>query len=98
MLMALCSSALFFVSYLMYHAKVGSVPYPHHDWTRTLYFAILIPHTILAGLMVPFILIAVWFAFKGQFDRHTKITRWLWPVWIFVSVSGVTIYVMLYHL
>jgi uncharacterized membrane protein YozB (DUF420 family) len=74
------------------------VPYPHHDWTRTLYFAILIPHTILAAVMVPFILLAVRHALKGRFDRHTRITRILWPVWMFVSVSGVAVYFMLYQL
>lgn len=98
MLMALTSSALFLISYLIYHAKVGSVPYPYHDWTRTLYFVILIPHTILAAAMVPFILLAVWHALKGRFDRHTRITRMLWPVWMFVSVSGVAVYFMLYQL
>ena len=98
MLMALGCSTLFFASYLIYHAQVGSVPYPHHDWTRTLYFAILIPHTVLATVMVPFILLAVWFAVRGEFTKHTRITRWLWPVWMFVSISGVTVYLMLYHL
>lgn len=98
MLMALASSALFLISYLFYHSQVGSVPYPHHDWTRTLYFIILIPHTILAAGMVPFILLAVWHALKGRFDRHTRITRILWPVWMFVSVSGVVVYLMLYRL
>ncbi|PWB73666.1 DUF420 domain-containing protein [candidate division GN15 bacterium] len=98
MLMALCSSALFLTSYLLYHAKVGSVPYPRHDWTRVLYFAILIPHSLLAAVMVPFIVLAVWYAYKETFDRHTRITRILWPVWMFVSVSGVAVYFMLYHL
>lgn len=98
MLMALGSSTLFLVSYLIYHAQVGSVPYPHHDWTRTLYFAVLIPHTVLAAAMVPFIAMAVRFALKGQFDKHTRITRRLWPVWMFVSISGVIVYFMLYHL
>ena len=98
MLMALASSALFLISYLFYHSQVGSVPYPHHDWTRTLYFIILIPHTILAAVMVPFILLAVWHALKGRFDRHKRITRILWPVWMFVSVSGVAVYFMLYQL
>ena len=98
MLMALTSSALFLLSYLIYHSQVGSVPYQHHDWTRTLYLVILIPHSILAAVMVPFILLAVWHALKGRFDRHTRITRILWPVWMFVSISGVAVYIMLYHL
>jgi uncharacterized membrane protein YozB (DUF420 family) len=98
MIAALVASGLFLLSYLIYHYQVGSVPYPYHDWTRTLYFVILIPHIILAALMVPFILLAVYFALKEKFDRHTKITRWLWPVWMFVSSSGVVVYLMLYHL
>jgi putative membrane protein len=81
MLAAVGTSALFLLSYLVYHAEVGSVPYPLHDWTRPVYFAILVPHVILAALMVPFILLA----------------RRVWPVWMFVSISGVVIYWMLYH-
>jgi putative membrane protein len=98
MLAAVVSSALFLISYLIYHANVGSVPYERHDWTRPLYFGILIPHVTLAALMVPFILLALWHAFHNRFDRHTRITRRLWPVWIFVSISGVVVYLMLYHL
>ncbi len=96
MIAALVSSALFLISYLIYHQAVGSVPYPHHDWTRPLYFAILIPHVILAAAMTPFIIIAVWHALKGRFDKHRRITRWLWWVWMFVSVSGIAVYAMLY--
>jgi putative membrane protein len=98
MLSALVSSALFLISYLIYHAIVGSVPYAYHDWTRTLYFAILIPHSILAAVMVPFIITAVWLALHQKFDKHRRIVRWLWPVWIFVSLSGIVVYAMLYHL
>jgi uncharacterized membrane protein YozB (DUF420 family) len=96
MVAAVISSALFLISYLIYHYQVGSVPYPHHDWTRPLYFAILIPHVILAAVMVPFILLALYFAVRKKFDSHKKITRWLWPVWMFVSLSGIIIYIMLY--
>ncbi len=98
MIAALISSALFLTSYLIYHANVGSVPYPFHDWTRPVYFTILIPHVTLAGLMVPFIIAAVYFALRGKFRQHTRITRWLWPVWMFVSISGVIVYWMLYQL
>ena len=96
MVSALVSSAVFLICYLFYHSQMGSVPYPHHDWTRPLYFAVLIPHIILAAVMSPFILMAVWFAFREQFEKHRKIVRWLWPVWMYVSVSGVVIYLMLY--
>lgn len=98
MLAALATSALFLTSYLVYHYAVGSVPYPHHDWTRPVYFSILIPHVLLAALMTPFIVVAVRHAFKGQFQKHRRIVRWLWPVWMFVSVSGIAVYLMLYHL
>lgn len=98
MLSALASSVLFLTSYLIYHFNVGSVSYPYHDWTRPLYFAILIPHTILATVMTPFIVIAVWRALKEDYEKHKKIVRWLWPVWMFVSITGVIVYFMLYQL
>lgn len=98
MISALVSSALFLTSYLIYHYYVGSVPYPYYDWTRPVYFIVLIPHVILAAVMAPFILVMVWRALKGDFVRHKRIARWVWPVWMFVSVSGVTVYLMLYRL
>lgn len=97
MIAALISSGLFLTTYLIYHNGVGSVPYPHHNWTRPVYFAILIPHVILAALMTPFIVIAVFHALKGRFEKHRRIVRWLWPVWMFVSVSGIAVYLMLYR-
>ena len=96
MISALISSALFLIFYSIYHSHVGSVPYPHHDWTRPIYFTVLIPHIILAAIMSPFILITVWFAFRAQVEKHRRIVRLLWPVWMYVSVSGVFIYLMLY--
>jgi len=98
MLSALGVSALFLISYLVYHYYVGSVPYPHHDWTRPVYFVILIPHVILAAVMSPFILITVWFALRQKFNNHRRFARWVFPVWLFVSVSGVLVYLMLYQL
>lgn len=98
MISALITSVLFLISYLIYHQQVGSVPYPHQDWTRTLYFTILIPHIILAALMVPFIIAIVIMAFREKFTAHRKIARWVLPVWLYVSVSGVVIYMMLYVL
>jgi uncharacterized membrane protein YozB (DUF420 family) len=97
MISALIFSALFLISYLIYHYNVGSVPYPYFNWTRPLYFIILIPHILFAALMTPFILAAVWFALKQNFEKHARIVKWIWPVWIFVSVSGVVIYLMLYR-
>lgn len=98
MVAALISSALFLISYVIYHYYAGSVPYPYHDWTRPLYFAILIPHVILAALMTPFILYIVWKAFQADFIKHKRMARFVWPVWMFVSVTGVIIYLMLYVL
>ena len=98
MLAALFTSALFLSSYLFYHWTVGSVPYPHQDWTRWLYFSVLIPHAVLATVMVPFILLSLWHAYRRQFRRHARITRWVWPVWMYVSVSGVVVYAMLYRM
>jgi len=95
---ALLTSAAFLCCYLVYHASVGSVQYPHHDWTRPVYFAILIPHIILATVNVPLIVGLVWFAVRGRFDRHRRLARWTWPSWMIVSASGVAVYVMLYHL
>ena len=97
MLGAVAVSALFLTSYTIYHLQVGSVPYPLYDWTRTLYFVLLVPHILLAAGMAPFVVIALYLALTGRFDRHARVTRWLWPVWMFVSVSGVVIYWMLYH-
>ena len=99
MLLACSASALFLISYLWYHYHVGSVPYPRHDWTRPVYFAILLPHIILATAMVPFIARTLWLAlWRMDFGTHARLARWVWPVWMYVSVSGVAIYLMLYHL
>jgi putative membrane protein len=98
MIGALISSAFFLSSYLVYHAVAGSVPYPYHDWTRYLYFAILIPHIILAAVMTPFILYAVLKALQADFEKHLKVVKWVWPVWMYVSVTGVIIYYMVYQL
>ena len=93
---ALICSALFLSCYLYYHYYVGSVRYEGEGLLRTIYFIVLGTHVPLATLMVPFILAAVWFAFREQFEKHRKIVRWVWPVWMYVSVTGVVIYVMLY--
>jgi len=95
---ALITSIIFLSSYVVYHLQVGSIPYPHHDWTRPIYFAILIPHIILAAINVPFIILLVLRAFQENFERHKKLARYVWPSWMFVSITGVIIYLMLYHL
>jgi putative membrane protein len=98
MIAALAVSVAFLISYTIYHLNIGSRPYPYHDWTRPLYFTILIPHVILAALMSPFIVWGVLNAVKGRFAMHKRIMRIIWPVWMFVSVTGVIVYVMLYRL
>jgi putative membrane protein len=97
MISALTSSTVFLGCYLYYHFHFPTTPFPRHDWTRPLYFAILIPHIILAVVMLPFIFMAVYRAARGEFEKHKRITRWLWPVWMYVSVTGVLVYFMLYH-
>jgi putative membrane protein len=96
MLLALASSALFLVSYLTYHAHAGSVPYRGTGWSRPVYFTILISHTILAAAVVPLALVTATRALRGRFDRHVPIARVTLPIWFYVSVTGVVIYMMLY--
>jgi putative membrane protein len=96
MSLALANSALFLGSYLYYHYQVGSVAYVGAGWVKGLYLLILIPHIVLATLQVPFILAAVWTALRHHFSWHVKIVRWVWPVWVYVSITGVLVYLMLY--
>lgn len=90
-------SALFLIGYLLHKFTVGPKLFPMQGWPRTVYFSILIPHTILAIVNLPFILAAVGYAITGKFEKHKRITRWLWPSWMFVSVTGVLVYLMLYR-
>lgn len=98
MIAAVVSSALFLCSYVTYHVlKEGVVTrYEGEGILRLVYFSILLTHTPLAVLIVPFVIRAVWLALKGEDKRHARITRWLLPVWLYVSVTGVVIYLMLY--
>ena len=96
MLLALLTSALFLVSYLTYHYHAGSVRYHGMGWTRPAYFALLITHTVLAAAVVPLALVTAGRALRGQFDRHVRLARWTLPIWLYVSVTGVVIYLMLY--
>ena len=98
MLTALVASTLFLASYLYYHAQVGSVPFQGRGWIRPVYFAILLSHTVLAAVIVPMVLVTVTRAVREQFDRHRRIARWTFPIWLYVSVTGVVIYFLLYHL
>jgi putative membrane protein len=93
---AIVTSALFLTSYVIYHANVGSKPFPGTGLVRTIYFAILIPHVILAAVSLPPILITFARGLRRDDARHRKIARWTFPLWLFVSVSGVAVYGMLY--
>jgi putative membrane protein len=95
---ALVVSALFLASYLIYHAQVGSVRFQKTGWIRPVYFSILVSHTILAACVAPMALITVWRAWKGRFERHRRLARITLPLWLYVSVTGVLVYLMLYHL
>ena len=98
MLAAVVSSAAFLVSYLTYHAQVGSVRFQGRGWVRTAYFTILITHTVLAAAIVPLVLITLNHGLRERFDRHRRIARVTLPLWAYVSVTGVVIYWMLYRL
>ena len=96
MLAALATSALFLVSYVVYHLNAGSRPFAGQGAIRVVYFAILITHVILAAAILPLALITASRGLKGQYDRHVRIARWTLPIWLYVSVTGVVIYLMLY--
>ena len=98
MVAAFLTSSLFLAFYLYYHYQVGSVAFTGQGWVRAVYFAILISHIILAALILPLALTTLYRAVKGQFELHRRIARWTLPVWLYVSVTGVTIYWMLYWL
>jgi uncharacterized membrane protein YozB (DUF420 family) len=98
MLAAVGSSAAFLTSYLVYHFQVGSVGYQGIGWTRTLYFAILISHSVLAASLAVFVPVTLLRALRGKFDRHRRIARVALPVWLYVSVTGIIVYLMLYVL
>ncbi len=98
MLSACVTSVLFLVSYLVYHAQVGSRPFHGQGTVRVVYFSVLIPHTILAVVIVPLVLKTLYHALKAQLVQHRRLARWTLPLWFFVSVTGVVIYVMLYQL
>ena len=98
MIAALVVSALFLTSYVIYHLNVGSVPFQGTGWIRTVYFAVLIPHVILAAAIVPMILITVSRGLTNKFDKHKKIAKITLPLWLYVSVTGVIVYVMLYQM
>ena len=94
---AFACSVLFLVSYLTYHAQMGSVRFTGRGSVRTVYLAILLTHTVLAAAVAPLAVTAFLLARKGRFETHRKLARWTLPLWLYVSVTGVVIYVMLYR-
>ena len=95
---AVVTSTLFLASYLTYHYYHGATRFPGQGIARWIYFAILISHTILAIVIVPLVLITLYRAMRGDFERHRKIARWTLPIWLYVSVTGVIVYLMLYQI
>ncbi len=98
MVTALVTSSLFLISYLVYHSQVGSVHFPGTGSARPIYFTILITHTVLAGAVPILAGITVVRAFRGRFPLHRQIARWTLPIWLYVSVTGVVVYWMLYRI
>ncbi len=95
---AFLTSSLFLASYLGYHYFVGATSFSGRGWIRPVYLSILLSHTVLAALTLPLVIVTLSRALRGQFDRHRRIARWTLPIWFYVSVTGVIIYAMLYHL
>ncbi len=98
MIAAFATSTVFLVSYLYYHAHVGSVHFRGQGFWRAFYFTLLTSHTVLAIVIVPMVLMTLSRGLRGRFDRHRAIARWTFPLWMYVSVTGVVVYFMLYHL
>ena len=97
MLAAFTASVLFLVGYLVYHAQVGSVRFQGTGTIRTVYLLILATHTVLAAAVPPLAIVTLSRGLAGRFDRHRRIARWTLPIWLYVSVTGVVVYLMLYH-
>ena len=98
MIAAFVVSGLFLTSYLIYHYHAGSTPFEGSGWIRSVYFAVLIPHIILAATILPLALITLYLALRKQFTKHRRIARWTLPIWLYVSITGIIVYWMLYHL
>ena len=97
MIAAFVASSLFLICYVVYHAQVGSVRFPRQGFVRPLYFTILITHVTLAATVVPLALVTLSRGLKARYPQHRRIARWTFPVWMYVSVTGVLVYVLLYQ-
>jgi putative membrane protein len=104
MISAFCTSVIFLICYVIYHGyryyvlHIGPTRFENPEWFRPIYLTILISHTILAIVIVPLILITLSRALREKFDRHKKIARWTWPLWMYVSITGVIVYLLLYQI
>ena len=98
MVAALTTSTLFLISYLTYHAFAGRTVFKDPAWFRPIYLTILLTHTVLAIVIVPMVLVTLRRAVGGRIEQHKRIARWTWPIWMYVSVTGVLIYFLLYQI
>jgi putative membrane protein len=98
MVAAFLTSTAFLISYLAYHYRVGHVPFQGQGWIRPVYFTLLLTHTVLAAVIVPMIIITLRRAWLERFDKHRVIARWTLPLWLYVSVTGVIVYLMVYQI
>ncbi len=98
MIAAFCTSTLFLISYLFYHYFAGRTTFKDPQWFRPIYLGILLTHTVLAVVIVPLIFMTLSRALKARYELHKKIARWTWPLWMYVSVTGVLIYFLLYQI
>lgn len=97
MIAAFGTSTLFLICYVVYHVQVGSVPFPRQGFVRPLYFTILITHVTLAAAVPPLAIVTLLRGLMGRYDAHRRIARWTFPIWLYVSVTGVLVYVLLYQ-
>lgn len=97
MIAAVAVSSVFLTSYLIYHYNVRSVRFTKQGWIRDVYFPLLLTHTILAAVALPMVLRTLFLAVKGRFPKHVRAAKWTFPVWMYVSVTGVVVYLLLYH-
>ncbi len=98
MLAAFSTSILFLVSYLVYHYHVGSKPFPGQGWIRSVYFVILISHVVLAAAIGPLAIATLTLAWKERFQTHRRLARWTLPLWLYVSLTGIVVYLMIYQI
>ena len=99
MVAAFCTSTVFLACYLYYHFTVKTVTrFTNPEWFKPFYLILLFTHVVLAVVMLPFIFKALWHAYKGQFESHKKAVKWAWPMWLYVSITGVLVYLVLYQI